>query len=120
MMLIGGKKAGQIHERDNVSKKYPEATKPFASLYGKTSNQNDKADTYKRTQIAESRPTSLLPSPSPEMLRSKEFNAIWDCIKGWDIALPGEGYSTATGSHVKLILDAVKATEVQDKWWEDT
>ncbi len=41
------------------------------------------------------------------MLESKEFNAIWDCIKSWDINIPGvyEGYMSATGNHVKMILD---------------
>ncbi len=45
--------------------------------------------------------------PTPEMLESKEFNAIWDCIKSWDINIPGvyEGYMSATGNHVKMILD---------------
>lgn len=51
------------------------------------------------------------PNPTQEDLESKEFNAIWDVIKSWDINVPeydGHFYSGATGSHVKLILDALK------------
>lgn len=50
--------------------------------------------------------------PTPEMLITKEFNAVWNCIKGWDIAVlesvDGSGlYSGATGNHVRAILDAL-------------
>jgi hypothetical protein len=43
-------------------------------------------------------------------LKSDEFNAIWDVIKNWDISAPDyyNGYSGANGSHVKLLLDALK------------
>lgn len=59
------------------------------------------------------------PDPTPEMLESPEFNAVWGCIKDWDIHVPDvEGsadmvgnplYSGATGNHVRAILDALKA-----------
>lgn len=49
------------------------------------------------------------PDPTPEMLASPEFNAIWDCIKRWDINVPDAyvGYCGATGNHVRAILDAL-------------
>lgn len=54
----------------------------------------------------------LWPDPTPEMMKSLEFNAIWDLIKTWDINVPeidGEGvYSGATGNHVRAIIDAIK------------
>lgn len=53
--------------------------------------------------------------PTKEDLESPEFNAIWECIKKWDIGLPwditndgGQLYSGATGNHVCAILDALK------------
>jgi len=52
------------------------------------------------------------PDPTPEMMKSLEFNAIWDLIKNWDINVPevdGEGvYSGATGNHVRAIIDAIR------------
>ena len=49
------------------------------------------------------------PDPTEEMLGSAEFDRVWDCIKQWDIAVPGAygGYSEATGNHVRAILDAL-------------
>lgn len=49
------------------------------------------------------------PDPTPEMLASPEFEAIWQCIKRWDINVPQAyaGYSGATGNHVRAILDAL-------------
>ena len=51
--------------------------------------------------------------PKPEELETMDFNAVWDVIKKWDIAVPeeidGSGlYSGATGNHVVSILDALK------------
>ncbi len=42
--------------------------------------------------------------------RVKWFDVIWNCIKTWDINVPGEyvGYCGAIGSHVRAILDALK------------
>ena len=53
---------------------------------------------------------SPMPSPSKEELDSPEFNAIWDIIKHWDISVPSyyNGYTGGNGSHVKLIIDALK------------
>jgi hypothetical protein len=48
-----------------------------------------------------------LPSPSQEEIDSPEFQAIWDVVKTWDISV-GDGYEGGSGSHVKLILDALK------------
>lgn len=48
--------------------------------------------------------------PTPEMLASPEFEAVWQCIKLWDINVPGayNGYCGATGNHVRAILDALR------------
>jgi hypothetical protein len=49
------------------------------------------------------------PDPTPEMLVTPEFEAVWQCIKYWDINVPGAygGYCEATGNHVRAILDAL-------------
>lgn len=55
-------------------------------------------------------PTREWPDPTPEMLETPEFNAVWKAIKTWDICVPevdGDLYSGATGNHVKCILDAI-------------
>lgn len=54
---------------------------------------------------------AIWPDPTPEMLKTKEFDAIWECIKKWDINVPKayEGYCGATGNHARAILDALKA-----------
>lgn len=51
------------------------------------------------------------PDPTPAMLESPVFEAIWQTIKTWDIAVPGaySGYTSATGNHVRAILDGVKS-----------
>lgn len=52
--------------------------------------------------------------PSPEELEIPEFEAVWECIKKWDIGLPqdivngNQLYSGATGNHVVAILDALR------------
>lgn len=52
----------------------------------------------------------IWPDPTPEMLASPEFEAIWQRIKSWDINVPEVygGYCRATGNHVRAILDALK------------
>ncbi len=49
------------------------------------------------------------PDPTPEMLRTPEFEAIWQTIKTWDINVPAAygGYCGATGNHVRAIMDAL-------------
>ena len=49
------------------------------------------------------------PDPTPEMLATPEFEAVWQTIKTWDINVPGAyfGYCGATGNHVRAILDAL-------------
>jgi hypothetical protein len=44
------------------------------------------------------------------MLATLEFEAVWQCIKSWDIAVPDAyfGYCGATGNHVRAILDAFR------------
>jgi len=56
----------------------------------------------------------MLHDPKPEEIETLEFNAVWECIKNWDIGLPediikgGQLYSGATGNHVVCILDALR------------
>jgi hypothetical protein len=57
--------------------------------------------------------------PLPEELNLPEFNAVWKCIRHWDIGLPfdihpsgGQMYSGATGNHVVAILDALRNANV--------
>jgi len=49
------------------------------------------------------------PDPTPEMLTTPEFEAVWQCIKKWDINVLDAyvGYCGATGNHVRAILDAL-------------
>jgi hypothetical protein len=51
------------------------------------------------------------PGPTSEMLKSPEFEAIWQCIKKWEINVPNAyaGYCGATGNHVRAILDALNS-----------
>ena len=50
-----------------------------------------------------------MPSPTEAMLKSPEFEAVWQLIKSWDVNVPEyyEGYCGANGSHVALILRAL-------------
>jgi hypothetical protein len=56
------------------------------------------------------------PDPTPEMLDTPEFNAVWACIKQWDINVPGayNGYMGATGNHARAILDALSSVPRPD------
>lgn len=49
------------------------------------------------------------PEPTKKQLSSPEFDAIWNVIKTWNICVPevnGHGmYTSATGNHVRAILD---------------
>lgn len=56
------------------------------------------------------------PGPTPEMLESEKFEAIWTCIKTWDINVPSvyAGYCGASGNHVRAILDAIAGVEAND------
>lgn len=51
-----------------------------------------------------------LPNPTKDMRCTPEFEAIWQCIKSWDINVPDayRGYCGATGSHVAAILEAIQ------------
>lgn len=53
--------------------------------------------------------SDVLPAPTDETLSTPEFNAVWDCIKTWDIAVPEsyDGYMGAIGNHVQAILNAI-------------
>jgi hypothetical protein len=50
------------------------------------------------------------PDPTPQMMNDPRFEAVWQCIKTWDINVPGAyaGYMGATGNHVRAILDALE------------
>lgn len=63
------------------------------------------------TIVAHDIPKQEWPDPTPEMLDSPEFEAVWQCIKTWDINVPGAygGYCGATGNHVRAILDALRS-----------
>ncbi len=51
-----------------------------------------------------------LPNPTKRDLEDPLFNSIWNVIKKWDINVPDSysGYCGANGSHVMLILKALK------------
>jgi hypothetical protein len=51
------------------------------------------------------------PDPTPAMLDDPLFEVIWQTIKTWDINVPDvyEGYCSATGNHVRAILDAMSS-----------
>jgi hypothetical protein len=64
--------------------------------------------------IDERAPKNSAPWPrtvSHAMRHDPRFDAIWDIIKTWDIAVPEvySGYCGATGSHVAAILGAIDA-----------
>ena len=48
------------------------------------------------------------PDPTPEMVESEEFNAVWDCIKTWEINVPGIDAAGVNGNHVQAVLDSLK------------
>jgi len=48
------------------------------------------------------------PDPTPEMLKSPEFEAVWDLIKTWEIKTPKGDDLVVTGRHVRAILDSIK------------
>ena len=56
-----------------------------------------------------------MPNPTPADLEDATFNAIWNVIKTWDVNVPAYygGYCGAHGSHVMLILDALRSVPVQ-------
>jgi len=56
------------------------------------------------------------PDPTKEMLDNPIFNAIWECIKDWDINVPFaySGIMSATGNHARAIFDAIKAKEASE------
>jgi hypothetical protein len=51
-----------------------------------------------------------MPNPTDADLASPEFESVWQCIKSWDVNVPEYygGYCGANGSHVMLILNALK------------
>ena len=51
-----------------------------------------------------------MPNPTNEDLEDPKFNVIWDVIKSWDVEVPEyySGYCGSNGSHVMLILEALR------------
>lgn len=69
----------------------------------------------------------MLRDPTPDEIKTPEFNAIWRCIKNWDIGIPEdvteEGhqlYSEATGNHVVAIIDALRKMVIEEWHKEHT
>jgi hypothetical protein len=52
-----------------------------------------------------------MPNPTEADLADPQFEAIWQIIKTWDVNVPAcyRGYCGANGSHVMLILNALRA-----------
>ncbi len=50
-----------------------------------------------------------MPNPTSETMETAEFEAVWQCMKTWDISIPShyQGYCSANGSHVQMILNAL-------------
>jgi hypothetical protein len=53
--------------------------------------------------------------PRMDEINTPEFEAVWQCIRHWDIGVPediteegGQSYSHGTGTHVITILDALR------------
>lgn len=68
------------------------------------------------TEDLQARAARHWPDPTPEMLESPLFEAIWQCIKSWDINVPEAygGYCGATGNHVRAILDAISDYQAEN------
>jgi hypothetical protein len=55
----------------------------------------------------------MYPDPTPEMLATPQFEAVWQAIKGWDLKREdAAGYAGATGNDVRRILDALQALQL--------
>lgn len=59
-------------------------------------------------------PAQAWPDPTQEMRETDAYEAIWQCIKTWDISVPQaySGYCGATGNHVRAILDALNGRQL--------
>lgn len=67
-------------------------------------------------RCAGNEPKRKLPDPGPDAVdgTNPAFEAIWKCIKSWDVNVPEAyvGYCGATGNHVQAILDALLAEQM--------
>jgi hypothetical protein len=74
-----------------------------------TENESRKVAKLRLEHDERNRPISW-PDPTPEMLADPLFVAVWDCIKRWDIAVPGayDGICGAYGNHARAIVDAIR------------
>src|SRR5436309_964731 len=52
-----------------------------------------------------------MPNPTEEDVHDPLFETIWQVIKSWDVNVPEHysGYCGANGSHVMLILNAIRS-----------
>lgn len=57
-----------------------------------------------------------LPNPTEQDLADPVFEAIWQATKTWDVNIPEHyvGYCGMNGSHVMLILSALRAAAAQE------
>jgi hypothetical protein len=61
-----------------------------------------------------------LADPTPEMLTDPLFKVIFNAIKTWDVAIPGECISEATGNHARAIYDALMELSLEWPWVMET
>jgi len=67
-------------------------------------------------QQPKARPSfDVMPDPTAEDLADPIFEAVWQAIKSWDVNVPTHyaGYCGANGSHVMLILAALRRAASQ-------
>ena len=67
---------------------------------------------YPHIMLSTKRKDIDMPSPTQEDLNSELFNKLWELMKNWDINVPDyyTRYKGCNGSHLKLIIDAIKPT----------
>lgn len=60
--------------------------------------------------IVDAPPLKDMSNPTAEDLEDPLFNALYDATKHWDVNVPGSyvGYCGLNGSHVKVMLDAIR------------
>lgn len=65
-----------------------------------------------RSKAGQSRTFARMPNPTPMDLVDPLFNIIWSATKTWDVNAPEfyDGYCGMNGSHVMLIVQAIRAT----------
>ena len=88
-------------------------------------NENYESEEKSSALLNLRKPKNPAPWPDPKALDlgRVDFNAVWDCIKTWDINVPevdGEDmYSGATGNHVMSILLALGLRKPKDYYTKE-